>query len=106
MYIQTRYEWDERKNRLNQRKHHVSFEAAVLVFDDPDCLIRFDQIDESGEPRWHALGVSAIEPGSPLLLLVVHVYRGNRHGEEIIRILSARRAGPGDVRRYQEQALE
>jgi uncharacterized DUF497 family protein len=28
-----RYEWDERKNRQNQRKHDgISFELAALVF--------------------------------------------------------------------------
>jgi uncharacterized DUF497 family protein len=27
-----RFEWDERKNRENQRKHGVSFEEAQTVF--------------------------------------------------------------------------
>src|SRR5215467_12378562 len=26
LYIQMRYEWDEKKNRLNQKKHGVSFQ--------------------------------------------------------------------------------
>jgi len=46
-----RYEWDERKNHRNQRKHGVSFELATLVFEDPNCLIAFDREDESGEQR-------------------------------------------------------
>jgi uncharacterized DUF497 family protein len=29
------FEWDEAKNRKNQKKHDVSFETASLVFDDP-----------------------------------------------------------------------
>ncbi len=29
------FEWDERKNRRNRAKHHVSFAAARLVFEDP-----------------------------------------------------------------------
>ena len=102
MYIQRRYEWDERKNRLN----HTNTLYAAQAFDDPDCLVSFDREDNTGEPRWHAVGAVTIEPGSSLILLVVHVYRENRYGEEIIRIVSARRAGPDDVRRYQEQALE
>jgi uncharacterized DUF497 family protein len=28
-------EWDESKNRLNQRKHDVSFEEAATLFLDP-----------------------------------------------------------------------
>ena len=39
-----RYEWDERKNRENQRKHDgISFELAMLVFDDENYLIRMDR---------------------------------------------------------------
>jgi len=30
-----RFEWDENKNRENRKKHGVSFEIAMEVFDDP-----------------------------------------------------------------------
>jgi uncharacterized DUF497 family protein len=107
MYIQKRYEWDERKNRENQRKHGVGFELASQVFKDERCLIRFDRVDVDGEQRWHALGAVSEEPGAALILLVAHVYREeDRDGEEIVRIISARRAGKNDVRRYQEQEVE
>ena len=44
-----RYEWDERKNQSNQRKHGgISFELAVLVFEDERCLIELDRVDEIG----------------------------------------------------------
>ena len=39
-------------------------------------------------------------------LLVVRVYREDHHGEEIIRILSARAAETHEIRRYQEQTME
>src|SRR5437764_1268523 len=105
MYIQMRYEWDEQKNRENQRKHDgISFELATLVFEDENCLIRMDLVDETGEQRWHAVGSVSPAPGVSAVLLVVHVYRhsGDRHrspgtpgededGEETIRIVSARR---------------
>jgi uncharacterized DUF497 family protein len=29
-----RFEWDDRKARLNRTKHGVSFEEAATVFDD------------------------------------------------------------------------
>ncbi len=52
MYIHMRYEWDERKNLENQRKHDgISFELAALVFEDGDCLIGLDRVDERGEQR-------------------------------------------------------
>jgi hypothetical protein len=100
------YEWDETKNRRNQQNHDgISFELAALVFEDDHCLVRFDRVDETGEERWHAIGAVQIEPDSPFVLLVVHVYREN-HGEEIIRIISARKAEKHDVRRYQEQKMD
>jgi hypothetical protein len=103
-----RYEWDERKNRENQRKHEgISVELAALVFEDENCLIEKDRVDESGEQRWHALGAVSLEPTTLLILLVAHVLREeDRDGEEIIRIISARRAGNNDVRRYQEQEVD
>lgn len=102
-----RYEWDERKNLENQRKHDsISFELAALVFEDERRLIGIDRIDETGEQRWHALGAVSIEPGVSAVLLVVHVYREDRDGEGIIRIISARRAAKHEVRRYREQDVD
>jgi hypothetical protein len=52
-----RYEWDEKKNQQNQRKHGgISFELATLVFEDPGCLMELDRVDEAGEQRWLTLG--------------------------------------------------
>jgi len=101
-----RYEWDERKNRQNQRKHGISFELAAMAFEDPRCLISFDREDESGELRWHAMGAVSIETEVSVVLLVAHVYREDRDGEEIIRIISARAAETSEIRRYQEQKME
>lgn len=97
----------ERKNRENQRKHGgISFELAALVFEDENCLIELDRVDEAGGQRWHAIGEVSAEPGIEDFLLVVHAYREDDDGEEIIRIISARRAEKDETRRYQEQAME
>jgi uncharacterized protein len=102
-----RYEWDERKNRQNQRKHDgISFELAALVFEDEACLVGKDLVDEAGEQRWIALGAVSIEARTKAVLVVVHLYRESRDGEEIIRIISARRAEKHECRRYQEQAVD
>ena len=102
-----RYDLDDEKNRRNQRKHGgISFELATLAFDDPNCLVFPDRVDERGEPRWHAIGALNIEVGVVLVLLVVHAYREYRDDEEIIRIISARKADTSDLRRYQEQAMD
>jgi uncharacterized DUF497 family protein len=102
-----RYEWDEAKNRRNQRKHGgISFELASLVFEDERCLVGPDRVDETGEQRWHTIGEVRIEPEGAVVLVVVHAYREDCNGEEIIRIISARRAEKHEIRRYQEQAMD
>jgi uncharacterized DUF497 family protein len=84
-----RFEWDPVKARINQRKHSVSFEDAMHVFADPDALFDQDRIDEGGEMRWQALGLT----GGMAMLLVVHTVR--EEGEdEIIRLISARTGDP------------
>ncbi len=70
------FEWDEQKEEQNQWKHGISFDLAVLVFADENCLVSRDRIDdETGEQRWHAIGRVQAEVGFCLLLVVVHVYR-------------------------------
>src|SRR5271168_4488639 len=103
-----RYEWDEAKNLRNQRKHEgISFELATLVFEDDHCLIYPDRVDsKSDEQRWHAVGKAQIEPEAPAVLIVVHAYRENHYGEEIIRIISARAAEKREIRRYQKQEVD
>jgi uncharacterized DUF497 family protein len=41
-----------------------------------------------------------------VVLLVVHAYREHLHGEETIRIVSARAAEKHEIRRYQEQEVD
>jgi uncharacterized DUF497 family protein len=43
--------------------------------------------------------LTTIEPEAATVLLVVHAYRENAYGEEIIRIISARRAEKYEIRR-------
>lgn len=80
-----RFEWDERKNTANLRKHGVSFEEATSVFADENALL-LDDPDHSGdEDRFILMGLSQ----SLRVLLVFHCFR---EGEDLIRIISARKA--------------
>jgi uncharacterized DUF497 family protein len=82
------FAWDERKNRVNQQKHGVSFETAILVFDDPYHLTRQDR-EVEGEPRGHTIGmVKGVH-----VLLVAHTV--DEDGE-VVRVLSARKATPSE----------
>jgi uncharacterized protein len=86
------FTWDERKNRVNQQKHGVSFETAILVFDDPYHLTRQDR-EVEGEPRWQTIGmVNGVH-----VLLVAHTVSED---EAVIRILSARKATPRERSMY------
>jgi len=81
------FAWDERKNRANQRKHRLTFETAILVFDDPFHVSVHDrelEIDGELEARWQTIGMA----GTQVLLV------GHTVDEEagVIRILTARKA--------------
>ena len=97
-----RFEWDSRKNRINQTKHDgLDFETAARVFDDPNVMLMADRIID-GEQRWHAIGAV-----SAALLLVVHVYpEDDVNGKENIRIISAREANQRERRVYIQQAAQ
>ena len=49
-------DWDADKNRRNITKHKISFETAVLVFDDRHALSVQDRIVD-GEERWQTTGM-------------------------------------------------
>ena len=91
------FEWDHRKNLRNHAKHKVSFELASLVFDDPLAACIFDRVVD-GEERWHAIGTVMDRH----VLVVVHTCR-TKGGEEIIRIISARRASSHERKMYEQK---
>ena len=90
-----RFEWDDEKARINQQKHHVSFETAREVFADPLHRSVQDRI-EDGEQRWNTIGMV----GGVVLLIVAHTWRDD-HGDEVIRIISARKATKKERRDYE-----
>ena len=90
------FEWDENKNRGNKKKHGVSFEVAKLVFDDPRLLSHLDPRQRYGEERWQSIGSA----GGQVVLLVVHTVYEDDDGEEIIRIISARKAKASERKAY------
>ena len=92
------FEWDEKKARQNKAKHQVSFELAKLAFDDPFQLNDFERTVR-GEDRFQTLAMVG-----NVVLFVAHSHRKNEHGEEVIRIISARKATPKERREYHHRA--
>ena len=80
-----RFEWDPTKDEANRRRHKVSFQEAESVFTDEHGRLLNDPDHSEDEDRFILLGLSS----RFRVLVVVHTYRGD---EEVIRIISARRA--------------
>lgn len=87
------FEWDEGKNRLNRRKHGVSFEEAQTVFFDEEALEYQDPDHSDDDARFLMLGMSM----QLRVLVVCHCYR---ESSDVIRIISARRATTKERRAY------
>lgn len=79
------FEWDENKNRINERKHGISFEEAKSVFFDEEALVIDDPDHSLEEDRFVIIGISS----KANLLVVCHCCRAS---DTVIRIISARKA--------------
>jgi uncharacterized DUF497 family protein len=90
-----RWTWDRDKAVANRLKHGLSFETAVLVFDDPLHASRPDPHPDGD--RWHTIGLVG-----PAMLLVVHTWPEESEGEQVGRIISARKATAHERRAYEE----
>ena len=89
------FEWNSRKAAENRRKHNVSFEEARSAFLDDNARVIADPEHSDDEDRFILLGLSV----QLRLLVVVHCYR---EAENLIRIISARKAAPSERRQYSE----
>lgn len=86
------FEWNHHKAQNNLRKHHVSFDEAATVFDDPLSRTGEDPDHSIEEFRFVTMGHS--NRGN--LLVVCHCDRGAN-----IRIISARLANVAERRSYE-----
>ena len=88
-----RFEWNQSKNLDNERKHGVSFEEAQTVFFDERALFMIDPAHADDEDRFLLMGLSA----HLRVLLVCHCYR---QSDQIIRLISARKAVQSEILQY------
>jgi len=87
------FEWDERKDRQNKRKHGVSFVEAETVFLDENAIRYYDPDHSEDEDRFIMLGMSF----KLRVLVVCHCYRRD---DKVIRIVSARKANKKESAAY------
>ena len=86
-----RFEWDDRKARINFAAHKITFEIAQLVFDDPNAVEERD--DDPDEERCNIVGMVMGR-----LVTVNFTERPPR-----IRIISARKANRREKDKYISQ---
>ncbi|PJZ75283.1 BrnT family toxin [Leptospira neocaledonica] len=89
------FEWDDKKNSSNLKKHQISFKQASQVFLDKDAIYIPDENHSENEERWLVLG--KIENFT--IIVVVFVDRSNKK-EEKLRIISARKADKLEEKEY------
>jgi uncharacterized DUF497 family protein len=75
----TDFQWDQKKDKINQNKHGVSFALAQFAFLDPDRIILEDLSHGEEEERYYCIGKVADE-----ILTVRFTYRNKQ-----IRIIGA-----------------
>ncbi|MCL2602969.1 MAG: BrnT family toxin [Defluviitaleaceae bacterium] len=90
-----KFEWDENKNKLNIAKHNVSFKIAESVFDDKNAVYMYDEKHSANEDRFIIIGK---EDTLRMELTVCHCYKGKN--EEVVRIISARKASKKEINIY------
>lgn len=88
------FEWDADKAASNIAKHGVTFDEARTVFGDPLAVIFDDEEHSLDELREIIIGHSVLRR----LLLVSFTERG----DEVVRILSARKANKRERKDYEE----
>jgi uncharacterized DUF497 family protein len=88
-----RFSWDSAKERINLEKHGVAFEEAATVFGDENARLKHDPDHSQDEDRFILMGFSA----QLRLLIVCHACREN---DELIRIISARKATLNERKQY------
>ena len=87
-----KFVWDSEKDKINRKKHGISFETAVRVFLDENSYDDYDEFHSDFEDRIKIVG----RVGK--ILTVIYTERGDRN-----RIIPARQASKGEEDEYYEQ---
>jgi len=88
-----RFEWDETKRRINLQQHGIDFADLPSLLADEIVVIEEDRFEYS-ESRFLAFGLLFGR-----LIAVVYTERG----EDVIRLISARKASKYETKQYYHQ---
>ncbi|WP_413578481.1 BrnT family toxin [Bdellovibrio sp. HCB290] len=87
------FEWDDNKNVLNQKKHGISFEDAILIFRGEFTITYDDAHSSNQEDRFWAIGRNHLG-------IIVVIF--SEVVDDVIRIISARRATRSEIENYEK----
>ena len=90
-------EWDKAKNEENIKKHGISFKDAEDVFDDPFHISIMDKRFDYFEERWITIGSTKDRK----IIVIGHLYYLKENGEEVMRIIMARKAIKKEREQYE-----
>jgi len=96
--LQYIFEWDQKKNRGNIRKHQLSFQRASTIFRDLNQISIYDDDHSEGEDRWVTIGIDS----GGTLRVVVHTFASMGQTANRIRIISARKATKAETIVYKQ----
>ena len=88
-----KFRWNKAKAKKNHRKHGVSFDLAKAVFSDAFAMEFLDDRGDYGEERFVIIGMV-----DGHILYVAYSER-----DDVIRMISARRATKHEEQAYYEQ---
>ena len=89
------FEWDENKAKINYTKLKVTFEEAQTVFYDENALLLADEKHSNEEDRFILMGMSSM-----MNTLLVCFCERSSNNNEIIRIISSRKANKKEIEQY------
>ena len=92
-----KFDWDQSKAKSNLKKHGIAIEEAQSVFYDEFAIQFYDEESSQVEDRFILLGNS----NESNILIVCHC---EREDDEVIRIISARKATRNERKFYEGES--
>jgi len=95
-----RFEWNTKKDLANFRNHGVAFDETQTIFYDENAIEFYDEDHSLKEARFLMVGLS-----SKLRILLVSYAVMEGKNEDIIRIISSRKATKNEQKIYFERLI-
>lgn len=85
------FEYDEEKNKLNIKKHGISFRSAARVFFDYDRIELFDEKNSQDEDRYNTIGDTSAGNILGSSTIIGNVNQSDRTANDILFVVYTER---------------